>query len=122
MRVVVSMLLILSSAVASIAWAVPPVNKTQNLKTPDVYQLDTADVVALSSSNPVTGSQDCLLYVVQMDGTLHFPFGKVKARGMTIAEVRDSLKPLSEAAQKDGMVDVVVTIVDMRNSANDQVR
>lgn len=121
MRVLVSTVLLLTCAVASMTWAEPPAKKSTNLAPGNVYQLDTADVVALHSTNAGTGSQDCLLYVVQMDGTLHFPFGKVKARGMTIAEVRDSIKPLSEAAQKEGMVDVVVTIVDMRNSENDHI-
>ena len=84
-----------------------------------VYQLDTGDVVAIYSTNAKTGSQDCLLHVVQMDGTLHLPFAKVKAREMTIAEVRDSIATHTEAAQQHGMADVVATIVDLRNSDND---
>ncbi len=117
MRVFVSMLL--SCAVGSIIWAAPPAKEVDNLKAGYVYQLDTGDVVAIYSTNSKTGSKDCLLHAVQMDGTLHLPFAKVKARGLTIAEVRDSIKPLSEAAQQKGMVDVVATIVDLRNADND---
>lgn len=119
MRVLVSMLLVLFCAVTSIDWSAPPATKADKLKPGRVYHLDTGDVVAICSTNANTGSQDCLLHVVQMDGTLHLPFAKVKARGLTIAEIRDSMKPLSEAAQQHGMVDVVATIVDLRNADND---
>ncbi len=121
MRVLVSMLLLLPCVVASIAWAAPPLKKAENPKPGYVYQLDTGDVVAINSTNAKTRTRDCILHVVQMDGTLHLPFAKVKARGMTIAELRDSIGPLSEAAQQHGMVDIVATIVDRRNTDNDHI-
>jgi protein involved in polysaccharide export with SLBB domain len=121
MRVLFSRMLLLSCVVGSIGLAAPPAKKTDNLKPGYVYQLDTGDVVAIYSTDPKTGSHNCLLHVVQTDGTLHLPFGKVKARGMTIAEIRDSMKPLSEDAKQHGLVNVTATIVDLRTSVNDHI-
>lgn len=121
MRVLVSMLLLLSCTIASISWAQTPTSKTDHLQPGNVYQLDTGDVVAIFSVDAKVGSRGCVLHAVQMDGALHLPFGKVEARGKTIAEIRDAIKPLSEAAQQNGMVDVVATIADLRNPNNDHI-
>lgn len=124
MRVFVSTMLLLTCAVASMTWAESPespAKKATNLKPANVYQLDTGDVVAIYSTDSKTGSHNCLLHVVQTDGMLHLPFGKVKARGMAIAEIRDSINSLSEDAKQHDMVNLNVTIVDLRNSDNDHI-
>jgi protein involved in polysaccharide export with SLBB domain len=117
MRILVSLLIMFSCAIAWSAEA--PKSNNDHPKPGDVYKLDTADVVAISSVDSITGSCDCVLHVVQIDGTLHLPFAKVKARGKTIAEIRESIKSLTEEAKQHGMADVAATIVDLRNPAND---
>ncbi len=121
MRFLVSMSLVLFCAVASIAWAQAPMNDANGLKSGGVYKLDTGDVVAISSGDRKEGTRNCVLHVVQIDGTLHLPFGKVNSRGKSIAEIRDSIKQYSEAAQELGMVNIVATIVDLRKSENDHI-
>ncbi len=121
MRVFGSLLLVFVCAVVSIAWGQTPSQKINQVKPGEVYRLDTGDVVAISSGNVQAGSRACVLHVVQLDGTLHLPFGKLESRGKTIAEIRDSIKQQDKAAQQHGMVDVVATIVDLRNSDNDHI-
>ena len=65
MRVLFSMMLLLSCVVGSIGLAAPPAKKTASLKSGYAYQLDTGDVVAIYSTDPKTGSHNCLLHVVQ---------------------------------------------------------
>ncbi len=113
------MLLLFSCTVTLCAEA--PTKKSEQLKPGYVYKLDSGDIVAISSVDANTGSRDSVLHVVQTDGTLHLPFAKVKARGKTIAEIRDALKPLSDEMKQHGLVDVVATIVDLRNSDNDHI-
>lgn len=121
MRVLASLSLVLFCAVASFAWAQAPTKETNQLKPRDVYKLDTGDVVAIFSEDPKDGARNCVLHVVQMDGMLHLPFAKIASRGMTIAEIRDSIKQHSKAAQQHGMDNVIATIVDLRNSENDHI-
>lgn len=121
MRVLASLSLVLVCAVASFAWAQAPAKETNQLKPGDVYKLDTGDVVAIFSGEAKDGARNCVLHVVQMDGSLHLPFAKIDSRGRTIAEIRDSIKQHSKAAQEHGMEDVVATIVDLRNSENDHI-
>lgn len=121
MRVFVSILLVLSFTAASISWAQTPTKKADHRQPAPVYQVDTGDVIAISSVDAKEGVRSCVLHAVQMDGTLHLPFGKVVVRGKTIAEIRDSIQSLSDEAEQHGMVDVVATIVDLRNSDNDHI-
>lgn len=84
----------------------------------DAYKLDTGDVVALHYQ--ANDGRKCDLHVVQMDGDLRLPFGEIHARNSTVAAVRKELSKLSMNASKKGMKDVKLTIVDLRNSRNDQ--
>ncbi len=97
-----------------------PIAKDNQVKPGEVYRLDTGDVVAISSGNVQAGSRACVLHVVQLDGTLHLPFGKLESRGKTIPKYETQLQQ-DKAAQQHGMVDVVATIVDLRNSDNDHI-
>ncbi len=121
MRVLGALSLVLFCTFASIAWAQAPTKKANQLKPGDVYRLNTGDVVAIFSGDAKEGARNCVLHVVQMDGTLHLPFANVDSRGKTIAEIRDTIKQHSEAAQEYGMVNVDATIVDLRNSENDHI-
>lgn len=86
-----------------------------------VYQLDTGDVIALYYQDASSEQRKCVLHVVQIDGLLHFPFGKVQARGSSIREVRDGLSRFAGQSAEKGMNRILVTVADLRNGKNDQL-